>query len=293
MRYTVTFITTLFLLFFGGCSEEKYNSETLTISTNSWIGYAPLFYAEEQGYLQRNNIKLLVNVSLAEAAEIYSVGKADLLTTTQHEYYAFKKEFDLVPIILLDKSNGGDMILSNRSIQELQASKNISAYLEIDSINAEILKAFIHHYNIPLEKLNLINKDQAQIEDIEPRDDEDMIIVTYVPYNIKLEKKGFQMIASTKDNKSIMVIDALCSSKTTFKERLRHLQTLKKIIDLSVEELMKDKKASYLLTKKYLGNLTYREYLQALKTITWINKPSKKLLDDIEPLGYEREYILP
>jgi NitT/TauT family transport system substrate-binding protein len=277
----------------SSCSSEIHNNKPLTIATNSWIGYAPLFYAQEKGYLEKNNIKLLVNVSLAEAAELYSVGKADMVTTTQHEYYAFKEEFDLVPVILLDRSNGGDMILSNKSVAELQKADSITAYLEVDSINAEILKDFIKLYNIPLEKLHMINKDQAQIEDIQLPKNEAVLIVTYVPYNINLEKKGFKVIASTKDINSIIVIDALCTSKTIFNKRLAHLKTLKAIIDRSVEELMKDKKSSYLLVKKYLGDLSYKEYLESLQTITWINKPSQELLDRIEPLGYERRYILP
>jgi len=293
MRYLVTLITILFSLFFSSCSNEAHNDKPLTIATNSWIGYAPLFYAQEKGYLEKNNIKLLVNVSLAEAAELYSVGKADMVTTTQHEYYSFKKDFDLVPVILLDRSNGGDMILSNRTIKELQEADKIIAYLEIDSINAEILKDFIKLYNIPLEKLHMINRDQAQIEDLQPQDDKAVLIVTYVPYNITLEKKGFKVIASTRDINSIIVIDALCCSKTIFNQRHPHLKKLKEIIDRSVNELMNDKKSSYLLVKKYLGDLSYKEYLESLQTITWINKPSKELLDRIEPLGYERRYILP
>jgi len=293
MRYFFSLLIILFSLVLSSCSSETPNNKPLTIATNSWIGYTPLFYAQEKGYLEENNIKLLVNVSLAEAAELYSVGKADMLTTTQHEYYAFKEEFDLVPVILLDRSNGGDMILSNKSVQELQEADSITAYLEIDSINAEILKDFIKLYNIPLKKLHMINKDQAQIEDIQLPKNEAVLIVTYVPYNISLEKKGFKVIASTKDINSIIVIDALCTSKTIFNKRLAHLKTLKTIVDRSVEELMADKKASYLLVKKYLGDLSYNEYIESLQTITWINKPSPALLDRIEPLGYERRYILP
>ncbi len=292
MRFLIIFLS-LFLSFFTSCSSDLKKNKPLTIATNSWIGYSPLFYAKEKGYLKKNGIKLLVNVSLAEAAELYSVGKADMLTTTQHEYYALKKDFDLVPFILLDRSNGGDMVLSNKTIDELQNAKSITAYLEIDSINAEILKDFLKLYNIPLNKLHMINRDQAQIEDIEPNDKQAIVIVTYVPYNISLEKKGFHVIASTKDINSIIVIDSLCTSKSIFKKQFENLKTLKSIIDRSVEELMQDKENSYLLVKKYLGNLSYKEYLESLQTITWINKPSPELLDRIEPLGYERRYILP
>jgi len=293
MRYGITLLLVLFSILLNSCSSETKRNKPLTISTNSWIGYAPLFYAQKKGYLKENNIKLLVSVSLAEAANLYSVGKADMLTTTQHEYYALKDEFHLVPVILLDRSNGGDMVLSNKTIDELQKAEKIKAYLEIDSINAEILKDFLKLYNIPLNKLHMINKDQAQIEDIVPNDNEAILIVTYTPHNITLKKRGFRVVASTKDIDSIMVIDALCTSKSIYNKHLEQLKRVKTIIDRSIEELMQDKKSSYKLVKKYLGDLTYKEYLESLQSIKWINKPSKELLERIAPLGYDRRYILP
>jgi len=293
MQYFISLTIIFFSLLLSSCSSETKHNNSLTISTNAWIGYAPLFYAKEKGYLKENNIHLLISVSLGEAADLYSVGRADMLTTTQHEYYALKDAFHLLPVILLDRSNGGDMILSNRTINELQKAKKITAYLEIDSVNAEMLKEFLQHYNIPLKKLHLINKDQAQIEDISAHDNEAILIVTYTPYDISLKKKGFKVITSTKDINSIIVIDALCSSKSIYNKRLKHLKILKTIIDRSVEELMQDKKTSYQLIKKYLRNLSYKEYLASLQSIKWINKPSKELLEHIEPLGYDRKYILP
>jgi NitT/TauT family transport system substrate-binding protein len=294
MRYVLlSFIFFLLSLLLTSCSTESKQQKTLKIATNSWIGYTPLFYAKEKGYLQKNNIQLLSNVSLAEAAELYSVGKADMVTTTQHEYYALKSEgMPIVPTILIDRSNGGDMVLSNRSLTDLQKAKSITAYLEIDSINAEILQDFLKLNNISLDKLTLINKDQAQIQDLEIVENENLLVVTYTPYNIALQKRGFKVLASTKDLHSIIVIDALCCSTQLFETRKQELKNLKSIIDRSIEELMQDKEASYKLVKPYLGNLSYAEYLDALKSIVWINNPSAELLEKIEPLGYKKKYLI-
>jgi len=287
----ILLIALLFTLLFNSCSQE--NTKTLHISTNSWIGYAPLFYAKEKGYLDKLNIQLTTNVSLAEAADIYDIGKAEMVTTTQHEYYSLKNSgHDIVPIILFDRSNGGDMVLSNKSINELQKAKKIYAYLEIDSINAEILKDFINHYDIDEKKIEFINKDQAQIEDIKPLKNENMLIVTYVPYNLELQKNGFKQIASTKNMDTIIVIDALCSNKKTLQNQKKRLQELKHVIDRSVSELMSDKRASYELVKNYLGNMSYGDYIDSLELIKWINKPSPELLKRIEPMGYNKEQLI-
>ncbi|NPA65877.1 MAG: hypothetical protein GXO11_03245, partial [Epsilonproteobacteria bacterium] len=77
------------LFFMTGCTQKK--EQTLKISINSWIGYAPFFYLHKTGQLQKLGFELIFNVSLAESADVYSVGKAQLVTTTQHEYDYLKK----------------------------------------------------------------------------------------------------------------------------------------------------------------------------------------------------------
>ncbi len=287
----ILLIALFFTLLFTSCSQE--NKKELHISTNSWIGYAPLFYAKEKGYLDKLNIQLITNVSLGEAADIYDIGKAEMVTTTQHEYYSLKNSgHDITPVILFDRSDGGDMVLSNKSIDTLIKAKKIYAYLEIDSINAEILKDFLKHYNINEKKLVFINKDQSQIESLQPQNDKNMLVVTYVPYNIKLKKSGFKEIASTKKMSAIMVIDALCANANTLKNHKERLRQLKAVIDRSIQELQSDKRASYNLVKSYLGNMSYGDYIDSLGLIKWINKPSKKLLKRIKPMGYETNQLI-
>jgi len=287
----ILLLTLFSILLFTGCSKES--KKELHISTNSWIGYAPLFYAKEKGYLDKINIQLLTNVSLGEAADLYDIGKAEMVTTTQHEYYSLKNSgHDITPVILFDRSYGGDMVLSNKSIDELMHAKKIVAYLEIDSINAEILKDFLKHYSIDEKKLVFINKDQSQIESLQPKGNESMLVVTYVPYNIKLEKNGFKKVASTKDMSTIIVIDSLCANADTLKNHKQRLHKLKDIIDRSIRELQADKRASYNLVKSYLGNMSYGDYIDSLSLIKWINKPSPKLLERIKPMGYDETKLI-
>ena len=284
------FIIALFIL--TACSEQK-NEQELTIATNSWIGYTPLFYAKEKGYLTKLHIKLLPNVSLAEASNVYSVGKADMVTTTQHEYYALEKmDHNIVPIILLDRSYGGDMVLSNRTISQLKKAKKIDAYLEIDSINAEILKDFMKYNHLQANKITFIDKDQGKIADLKPNKNKNMLIVTYSPYNIQLETNGFKELASTKNMNQIKVIDALCTNKNIIANNKQRLKKLKAIIDKSIREIQVDPKSSYDLVKPYLNNISFGEYVDSLNLIKWINKPSKKLLHAIEPMGYKQKQLI-
>jgi len=290
MKYFAILISLIFI--FSSCSKEN-TSDGFKISTNSWIGYAPLFYANEKGYLQKLNIQLFMNVSLAEASEIYNIGKAQMVTTTQHEFYTLKNSFpSLTPVILLDRSNGGDMILSNKKIEELKKAEKIYAYLEIDSINAELLKTFIKKNKLDIKKIEFIDQDQAKIQDVSFTKKKAILIVTYTPYDVTLKKKGFQEIASTKDLNSLVVIDALCTTKEFLKQNRNKIEKLKNVLDKSILEIQKNPKESYHILKGYLGEMSYEEFLNSLNTIKWINNPSNELFEIIEKIGYKKEYII-
>ena len=45
----VIFLSLLAILFLSSCSNNK--KEKLVIVTSNWIGYTPLIYAKEKGYL--------------------------------------------------------------------------------------------------------------------------------------------------------------------------------------------------------------------------------------------------
>jgi len=279
----------LFLLF--GCSSKE--DKELKIVTNSWIGYAPLFYAKESGYLDNLGIKLITTVSLEEAFDIFSVGKADLVTTTQHEYYALKKTFNSIkPVILIDRSLGGDMIMSNISLDELKNANKIDVFLEIDSINSEILKTFIKKYKLDISKMNFIDGDQSEFQDIKNDKSKNILIVTYSPYNEPLNDSGFMELVSTKDLDSIIVIDSICATDKIINKYPDVLKKLKNVIDQSIFEIENNKKDAYKKVSRYLNNISYEEFLASLKKIRWINAPSDDLLNRIEPLKYKWEYLI-
>jgi len=286
------FFLLISFIFFTSCSNNE--TQKLKIVTNSWIGYTPLFYAKEKNYLSPLNIEIISTVSLSASTDIFNIAKADIITATQHEYNSLKKSFTtLVPIILIDRSYGGDMILSNRSISELQKSKEIVVYLEIDSINREMIQDFITKYKLNNIKITYIDKDQAKLQNVHYNfEKENIVIVTYIPYNSDLEEMGFKKVATTKDLKTLLVIDALYTTTNTFEMNKKRLMKLKSIIDKSIEEIELHPKEAYALTHKYLGNISYEEFLNSLKMIKWVNHPSPALLQKIRAINLESRYII-
>lgn len=265
----------IFLLFtifiFTSCSIQE--NKKLKIATTSWIGYTPLLYAQEKGWLEPLNIKLLNVVSLSESMYLYKGNNADVYMGTQYEYnFLAQKIESLIPIMLMNKSNGGDLVMSNSSVDELQKTEQeIDVYLEMDSINSILFEVFIKKYNLENKQINYINKDQAYISELK-NINKPTVIVTYVPYNKILEKNGFKSLETTKNNYDLLVIDGMITTKETLNENKKTFLELKKLINKAIENLQNDPKEYYETIKDYLIDTNYEEFSESLNDIIWINK---------------------
>ena len=266
----------VFLLFvvlsFSSCVEDN---KKIKITTSTWIGYAPLFYAKEKNWLEPLNIKLLNVVSLSENMYLYKAGNADAFVGTQYEYnFLLQEDRTLIPIMIFDKSNGGDMILSNLTLDELsKINKEIDAYLEIDSVNSILLNDFIRSNNLQDKKINYINEDQSNISRLKANEiNNPTIIVTYTPYNNILEKNSFRELSSTKKSDDLLIIDGMYVKKDFYYENKETFVKLKKLVDDSIINLQNNPKEFYNTVKPYLTNISYEEFLSSLNDIIWLNK---------------------
>ncbi|MCD6190999.1 MAG: hypothetical protein J7K14_05590 [Sulfurimonas sp.] len=259
------------LLLFTSCSSDY--DKRLKISATTWVGYIPLFYAKEKGWLKPLNIKLLHVSSLAENMYLYEAGNSDAYTGTQYEYSMLSKNMkSLKPIMMLDRSNGGDLVMGNLSVEDLQnTTSQIDAYLELDSVNNTVLKDFLSKYKLEDKNINYINRDQVVIKQMQA-DSKPTLIVTYVPYNFALEKQGFMELASTKDSLDLLVVDALFTRTETYDAHQKQFSELKKLVDKSIESLKKDPKEFYATVKPYILDMSYDEFVNSLDDIVWINR---------------------
>ena len=261
------------LFFMTSCSSESYKK--LKISATTWIGYTPLFYAKEKGWLKELNIKLLNVTSLSENMYLYEAGNSDAYVGTQYEYSVLiQKHKSLMPIMLFDRSYGGDIVMSNMSLSDLQNSnKTINVYLEMDSINNTIFKDFISNYSLEEKAINYINQDQTQISLLEGKNIKNpTVIVTYIPYNTMLENDGFKEIASTKDGLQLLVVDAMFTSSKVFHEHEEQFRELKKLTDKAIDVLQRNPKEFYKVIQPYMLDMDYKTFNESLNKIIWINK---------------------
>jgi NitT/TauT family transport system substrate-binding protein len=288
-------ILSLFILFFLSSCELKHNKK-LRISITPWIGYTPLLYAKEKSWLNNLDIKLLTVVSLSENMYLYKAGNSDVYVGTQYEYNVLsQKDKTLFPIMMFNRSNGGDIVMGNLTIEQFQnLEKPIDIYLEMDSINSVILADFVKKYKLENKVLNYKNKDQSSIAQLNTNKiTNPTLIITYIPYDVKLKGNGFKELSSTKDNLNLVVVDAMFTTKDVLDKHKEKFHKLKRIIDKSIINLKNDPKEYYEKIKKYIPQTNYQEFLSSLDDIVWINEnPSQKLLERLRESNFPTRNII-
>ncbi|MEY8215523.1 MAG: hypothetical protein RPR97_13700, partial [Colwellia sp.] len=101
---------------------------------------------------------------------------------------------------------------------------------------------------------------------------EQIVIVTYIPFNTALEKSGFKEILSTKRGLDLLVIDSLYTQKETFIKHEQQFKVLKKVTDKAIKALQNNPLEFFQTIKNYLDPLSYAEFNTGLKDIIWINE---------------------
>ena len=283
----------LLLVIWGLSGCESRTQKPLKIAANQWVGYTPLFYANEMGWLEEDGFTLKFVSALSESLNLFHTRSVDIMTSTQYEYMQARRENDhVVPVILFDRSNGGDMILSNTTLDVIKHAPKIDVYLEQESINTVLLNDFIRKYHIPHERLQVHETNPFDLKSFMPTK-EPMLIVTYAPYDVKLLAHGFHVIDSTRTMQTLLVVDFLCADSTLVAQEQKRFKKLKAHIDRAIEVSQTDPKHYFDVVVPYLQEKDFHHFKEELSAIEWINHPTSMLLKKLQEHHIETGSVVP
>lgn len=274
-------------------ANRSVETTKIHISSNPWVGFTPFIYAQEKGWLEKTSFKFIWLVDLDENSHLYERGFTQGFTATQYELLHFSEWEQLKPVFFIDRSYGADAIVSNRSIQEILAYKDvIDVYLEQGSLNDDFLEAFIKEKGLQSVKLHKIDASQKNILSLK-KSDKPIIIISYQPYLSTLLKKGYQPIASTRTMESFFVIDALFVDENIIKGREKEFTQLKELFSIAVERFRSNPREYYETIKGYLEGQSYEEFMAATTQIEWLyQKNDAKIIEHLNTQQIKSDRLL-
>lgn len=266
MKYILYF---LMILSLSGCVQKK--DEPLVITTNLWVGFTPIIYAEQTGMLKNCNIKLHIVSSLGESYRLYDSGLVSGFTGTQAEASRAKNR-DLYPVVLFDISYGADNVVSTMSQAELKNSgdREITVYYEMNTVNEIMLKYLYEHGYLKENsgKVILKNMNQDQMANMD-FGDTDSVIITYDPYTSKYMKDGLNLIVSSR-HEDILIMDALFLKKDMINRYKKDIKILRDSSRQALRVLNENPEKFYGVIKDYLKDQRYNEFIESTHGIKWI-----------------------
>ncbi|MHB8100393.1 MAG: type 2 periplasmic-binding domain-containing protein [Sulfuricurvum sp.] len=256
----------LLALSLSGCFDTKPSE--LRIAISPWIGYSPFYYADAMGWLHEENIHLIETTSLHESKDYFEAGLVDAFLSTQYEASSIQN-MQIIHLLPIDRSNGGDVVLSNNTLQELLTKKEVKAYLEIDSVNKVLLDEFVKNRNLDVNAIQMVHKGQSAIGSMVPSSTQNQLLVTYEPYATLLRHQGFIEVASTRES-GLLILDSLYTSSGSLKTQKERYIILSKMIKKAHDAYKRNPKAYYETIKAYVEYANFEEFNRANHSIQFI-----------------------
>jgi len=267
----------LTIYFFSEAFKNK-NDEMIRISSNPWVGFTPLAYAQEKGWLDKTPFRIVWVVDLSDNSRLYEKGFTQGFTATQFELLHFKNPSDFTTAFLVDRSNGADAILSNYSLEELRKTdQDVKVFLEQGSLHEDMFQAFVTEnklQNIKFEPVNIAQDKLAKIK----TGAEPVILMTYEPYLAGLMANGWKQISSTRDLRTFFVIDGVFVKHEVLKGNEAKFAELKAIVQKALERYHANPKEFYETIKGYLNGQSYEEFVESEKKIDWITVHNSEIM---------------
>jgi NitT/TauT family transport system substrate-binding protein len=145
-----------------GCSPRV--AEPIRIGVNLWPGYELFHVAAKMGYFEEEgvDVQILEFVSLADCRRALERGQLDGAATTLVELIEARGNGrdDLRIIMVVDFSNGGDVVLGQPSLEGLADIEGKQVALELGSLGIYVLARALESVGLGLSDVQLVSTDQ-------------------------------------------------------------------------------------------------------------------------------------
>lgn len=148
----------LLLSLFSLLSCTKNPEPIFKIATNVWPGYEPLFLARSLGLYDKSPIRLVEMPSASQVSHALRNGTVEAAALTLDETLTLIQDgdLDLRVILVMDISNGADVLLGHTDINNLQGLRGKRVGVENTATGAVVLDAVLQAAQLKASEIKLI-----------------------------------------------------------------------------------------------------------------------------------------
>lgn len=223
---TLALVLTALLFFFLNRRPLSLQSP-IQIGTNVWPGYEPIYLARAKGFFDDTQVRLIEYPNASEVIRGFRNGVIQGAALTLDEVFLLIQDnIPLKVILIMDISNGGDVILAAPPIKSVKGLKGKRVGVESSALGALVLSRALEKNGMTIEDLqvvNIVNDEHAFAYQNRQID----AVVTFEPTRTNLLKQGATQIFSSAQIPG-EIVDVLVVSQHT-------LETHRNIVDHILE----------------------------------------------------------
>ena len=172
----------------AGCMRAP--DTALRIGTNVWIGSEPLYLAREIGRLDAAAVQLVEYPSASEVLRAFRNEAIDGMVISLDELFGLAVDgFKPRIILVVDVSNGADVVVGRRGMKSMQDLKGKSVAVESSALGAFVLSRALAVSGMQASDVNVVHLESNEQPGAFEKGDVDGA-VTFDPYRAQFLKAG-------------------------------------------------------------------------------------------------------
>lgn len=181
------FFITGSLCFLVACDIEHH--PPLRFGSNVWPGYEPIYMARELGYFERHDVQLIEYTSASQVLRGFRNGDIDAAGLTLDEALSLLHGEYPKLVLVMDISQGGDVILADPDIRNLADIRGKHVGVESSALGAYMLTRALQTVELDIRDVRIVpipvNKHLHAY-----KNDQVDVIVTFEPVRSQLLATG-------------------------------------------------------------------------------------------------------
>lgn len=221
------FLMTLSHFAYGGILDSLFGSEqqepVLSIGTNVWPGYEPLYLARALNKVDAKKINLVEYSSATQVIKAFR-GKSIQVAALTLDEVLLLKELGMEPrvILIMDISDGADVIVAKPEFSSIKALKGKRIGVEASALGAYVLSRALQEHGMVQSDVKIVS---LEVDEIERAYSEDQIdaAVTFEPVRHRLLKQGAVQVFDSSEIPG-EIVDVLVTTKQSLETNPNNLQ---------------------------------------------------------------------
>jgi NitT/TauT family transport system substrate-binding protein len=216
-------IATCLVVILISCSQQTH--PLLRVGAGVWPGYDPLFLARDLGYYPEQSIEPKDYPSATETTQAFRNGDIEIAALTMDETLLLAETHpDIQAVLVLDYSNGGDVMMARPEISTLQALKGHRVGVESTALGGYVLTRVLEKAGLSLSDIEIVKLGFSEHEQAFKQGVVDAV-VTFEPARSNLLNAGARILFDSSKMPG-EIVDVLVAHQDLLKTRSSTVEKL-------------------------------------------------------------------